>query len=177
MEPAGGAKRVDSMNPRHESEEDQLAALYSSNARSLVGLLIMVGAEPAMAEDLMQEAYARLLPRWRKVSHYEDPSAWVRTVALRLYVSARRRDRIALRHLASTKPASSAALSPDRVALEAALARLPVAQRIVVVMHHMLDMPVQTVAETLRIPSGTVKSRLSRGRAALAQYLDDEVSQ
>jgi RNA polymerase sigma-70 factor (ECF subfamily) len=55
----------------------------------------------------------------------------------------------------------------------AALATLPIASRAVVLLHHVHDLPVDEVASILRVPTGTVKSRLSRARAALAPLLTD----
>jgi RNA polymerase sigma-70 factor (ECF subfamily) len=52
-----------------------------------------------------------------------------------------------------------------------ALRALPVAQRKVVVLHHLLDLPVEQVAAELGVPVGTVKSRLARARGALASRL------
>jgi DNA-directed RNA polymerase specialized sigma24 family protein len=49
-----------------------------------------------------------------------------------------------------------------------------VGQRQALVMHYLLGMPVREVAATLRVPAGTVKARLHRGRRALAAQLDDE---
>lgn len=58
--------------------------------------------------------------------------------------------------------------NPDSVAIRSALLPLPLAQRTVVALHHVLDLPVEDIAVELEIPVGTVKSRLSRGRAALS---------
>jgi RNA polymerase sigma factor (sigma-70 family) len=52
-----------------------------------------------------------------------------------------------------------------------ALRALPVAQRKVVVLHHLLDLPVEQVAAELGVPTGTVKSRLARARISLAARL------
>ena len=49
---------------------------------------------------------------------------------------------------------------------------LPRSYRQVIVLHHLLELPVEQVARELGIPTGTVKSRLSRGRRALAARLD-----
>ena len=54
----------------------------------------------------------------------------------------------------------------------AALRRLPAAQREAIALHHLADLPVAEVAQTLGVPEGTVKARLSRGRAALAELLE-----
>jgi RNA polymerase sigma-70 factor, ECF subfamily len=62
-------------------------------------------------------------------------------------------------------------------ALVQALLQIPEAQRRAVVLHHLADLPVADIAHELGLPVGTVKSRLSRGREAMAQALstDEEV--
>jgi RNA polymerase sigma-70 factor (ECF subfamily) len=62
----------------------------------------------------------------------------------------------------------------DGLAVTAALRDLPAAQRAAVVLHHLLDLPVEQVAVELGVPVGTVKSRLTRARRALAASLDPE---
>jgi len=52
-----------------------------------------------------------------------------------------------------------------------ALGRLPLPMREVLVLHHCLDLPVDTVAIQTGVSVGTVKSRLSRGRERLAELL------
>ena len=64
-------------------------------------------------------------------------------------------------------------LPEDRVALLAALRRLPAAQREAIALHHLADLPVHEVAEAVGAPVGTVKARLARGRAALAVLLSE----
>jgi RNA polymerase sigma-70 factor (ECF subfamily) len=61
----------------------------------------------------------------------------------------------------------------NRVALVAALQQLSQATRETIVLHHLADMSVHEVAEALGVPVGTVKARLSRGRAMLATLLSD----
>jgi RNA polymerase sigma-70 factor (ECF subfamily) len=63
-------------------------------------------------------------------------------------------------------------LSADTLDLADALRRLPMGQRQAIVLHHLVGLTVNEVASQLRIPSGTVKTRLARGRAALARYLE-----
>jgi RNA polymerase sigma-70 factor (ECF subfamily) len=62
-------------------------------------------------------------------------------------------------------------LAPDLLDLAAALRVIPVTQRQVIVLHHLVGLPVDEVAQQLRLPVGTVKSRLGRGRRALAERL------
>jgi RNA polymerase sigma-70 factor (ECF subfamily) len=60
------------------------------------------------------------------------------------------------------------------VALVTALKQLPEAQRQALVLHHIADLSVHDVARETGVPEGTVKARLSRGRAALAALLTDD---
>ena len=50
-----------------------------------------VSGDPAEAQDLVQEAYARAWQRWRKLAHYENPEAWLRLVVNRLATDRWRR--------------------------------------------------------------------------------------
>ena len=116
----------------------------------------------------------QLLPRWSRISSYDDPEAWVRQVAVRRLVSRHRRATVARRALPRlSERTSTDGPTPDRVDVQAALAGLPMDQRAVLVLHHALTMPVDQVATLLGVPVGTVKSRLSRGRAAFAAQYGD----
>jgi RNA polymerase sigma-70 factor (ECF subfamily) len=63
--------------------------------------------------------------------------------------------------------------SPDTVALVAALRQIPQAQREAIALHHLCELSVEEVAHALGVPVGTVKTRLARGRAALAPLLTE----
>jgi RNA polymerase sigma-70 factor (ECF subfamily) len=73
--------------------EDFYAAAYPR----VVAALVRVAGSRHEAEDVAQEAFSRLVPRWAQVGRYEDPEAWVRTVAFRLTTSRWRRARTAAR--------------------------------------------------------------------------------
>lgn len=126
----------------------------------------------------MQEAFARAWQRWDTLRSYDAPEAWVRTVAHRLAVSRFRRAGAGLRAMRRHGlPPDAPGSTPDRVALVAALATLPAAQRRAIVLHHVVGLSVEEVAAETGAPSGTVKARLARGRAALApQLCDDPIS-
>jgi RNA polymerase sigma-70 factor (ECF subfamily) len=73
------------------------------------------------------------------------------------------------------RPASSPAAGRIAVGLvPCGLRNLPAAQREVIALHHLADLTVEQVADTLALPTGTVKARLSRGRAALSTLLVKE---
>lgn len=147
-------------------------AFYARCAPGLVRQLAAQTGDLGDAQDCVQEAFSRAWQRWSKVSAYDAPEAWVRQVAWRLAVSRWRRARsaraAAQRHGAAPDVPD---LEPDRVALVSALRTLPEAQRRAIVLHHVGGLSVTEVAEETGVPVGTVKARLSRGRAALADLL------
>lgn len=148
---------------------DGLDAFYAAVYPRLVGQLTLLTGSRADAEELVQDAVVRLIPRWITVSAYDDPEAWLRRVALRLAVSRWRRTRVAAAGLVRLRDRAQVD-GPDGhdIDLVRALARLPLGQRQVLVLHHVVGLPVDQVAADLGVAVGTVKSRLFRGRAALA---------
>jgi RNA polymerase sigma-70 factor (ECF subfamily) len=98
----------------------------------------------------------------------------VRRVALNLATSGLRRARRQLVALARLGAATAEPTqATDRLAIQAGLRRLPLRHRQVLVLHYGADLPVEEVARQLRVPTGTVKSRLARARAALGVHLEE----
>ena len=156
-------------------DTDFVRELYDASYRRLVGQLTGVTGSVAEAEDVVQEAFVRGIGHARTLRRADNPEAWLRTVAVNLARSRWRRvQRFAglAPRLAEETPGPGDDPA-DRLALLAALRRLPAAQREAIALHHLADLPVHEVAATLGVPTGTVKARLARGRAALAALLDD----
>jgi RNA polymerase sigma-70 factor, ECF subfamily len=146
--------------------------LYLAARTRLVVQLAAVTGEVGSAEDLVDEAFVRAWSRWRQVRGYADPEAWVRAVAFNLARDRwRRLRRQAALRMRLARPSWVEEPSVEHLDVLAALARLPQTQREAVVAHHLLDLPVDEIAEQLGVPIGTVKARLSRGRKALADLL------
>ncbi|MFC7530946.1 sigma-70 family RNA polymerase sigma factor [Actinoplanes sp. GCM10030250] len=151
-------------------------SFYAATARRVVLHVYAVCGDLGDAQDITQEAYARAWQQWSKVSAYDNPEQWVRTVAWRLAANRWRGFRrwMAAQARLGRSGADAAGPSPDRVAVVAALQRLPESQRQTVALHYLLDMTVNEIATTTDTPVGTVKARLSRARAALAALLNDD---
>jgi len=149
-------------------------AFYTGSSRRVLHQMYAMTGNLADAQELVQEAYARAWQRWSSVSTYDDPEAWVRTVAWRLAASRWRKAKNGVAALLRHGPApDTPEPSIDNVALVAALRQITEAQRRTVVLHHLVGLSVAEVAHEMNVPEGTVKARLSRGRAALAQLLSD----
>ena len=154
----------------------ELDEFYAAAYPRLVGLLTAMAGGAEDAESAAQDAFVALIPRWSRISRYDDPEAWVRQVAVRKLVSRQRRTAVAakaLPRLVGEQVAPPPA--PERLDVEAALRRLPIEQRAVLVLHHALQLPVEEVAVVVGTPVGTVKSRLSRARKAFAADYAEEV--
>jgi RNA polymerase sigma-70 factor (sigma-E family) len=147
--------------------------VYAAHYTDLAIQLYAYFGDRQEAQDVAQEAFCRALTRWKSISGYDDPVAWIRRVAWNLAVSRWRRARTALNFLNRQRPAEPQAdgPGPERVALLAALGTLPSVHRRALVMHYLADMPVAEIAARERVAEGTVRSWLSRGRAALALEL------
>jgi RNA polymerase sigma-70 factor (ECF subfamily) len=150
--------------------------LYAAHYGDLTVQVFAYFGDRQDAQDVVQEAFCRALARWKRISAYDDPVAWVRRVAWNLATSGWRRRRTALHFLRrQAAPAAAAGPSPDRVDLIAALATLPAAHRRATVLHYLADLPIAEIAEREGVAEATVKSWLHRGRRTLAAQLKPEV--
>jgi len=156
-------------------DAEEFDAFYTASFTRVVGQVYAMIGDRDEAQECVQEAFARAWSHRAQLEKAHAPEAWVRTTAYRLAVSRWRRmvrsRRAPDRALQDGPP--TAPPDPDRVALVAALRRLPEEQRRAIVLHHLADLPVAEVAAETGAPVGTVKARLSRGRAALALLLDE----
>ncbi|WP_432839385.1 RNA polymerase sigma factor [Dactylosporangium sp. CA-092794] len=156
-------------------EPPLFAEFYGAHFQRIAVQLYAYLGDHAEAQDLAQEAFCRALEQWARVARYDDPVAWVRRVAWNLATSRLRRLQTVVRFLARQREQHVDGPTPDRVALVAALAGLPAAQRRALVLHHLGDLGVAEIAEQEGVAEGTVRSWLTRGRARLAARLTAEV--
>lgn len=151
---------------------------YAASAVRIVGQLYAILGDLGEAEDAAQEAYARAWQRWRVVGSYDDPGAWVRTVAYRVAVSSWRRSRA--RRAAHERwggGVESVQLDPDTVALVDTLRQLPPDQRRAIVLFYLAGLPVKAIAEETGASVSAVKTRLFRARQVLATDLAPDLKE
>jgi len=152
--------------------EDEFDAFYATAFPRLTGQLYAFTGDHGEAQDVVQEAFVRAWDQRREFLLDGAPEAWIRTVAMRLAVSRWRRARRWLELVRRNPPPQHVpGPDPERATLVAALRTLPEPQRMALVLHHLCDLSVEQVASETGAPVGTVKARLSRGRAALAREL------
>jgi RNA polymerase sigma-70 factor (sigma-E family) len=152
----------------------ELDELYDASYRRLVVQMYAICGDLADAEDAVQEAFVTAIRKERALRGVANPEAWVRTVALNRLRSGWRHALVVRKYQPRVPgPQSPVEAGPDHVAIVTALALVDRDQREAVVLHYLADLGVAEIADELGIPEGTVKSRLSRARARLADLLDE----
>jgi RNA polymerase sigma-70 factor (ECF subfamily) len=158
--------------PSEAPAEADFHMLYQARYFEVLATVHALIGDLGEAQEVAQEAFGRAWEHWQQLSESADAAGWVRRIAVTLAMSRWRRLRVARRHLLRQgRPAPTPALGPDHAALVVALRALPVGQRRAVVLHHLVDLPVEQVAEEMGVAVGTVRSWLHRGRTALAAQL------
>ena len=157
------------------TDDAAFAEFYRSTYRSVVAQLYAYTGDLTEAQESAQEAFIRAWTRWQKVAEYDEPRAWVCRVAYRVAVSRWRRAKTAAASWRRHGPPSPGP-EPDgmNADLVAALRQLPETQRRALVLHYLGGFSVAEIASLDGVASGTVRSRLSRGRDALAGLLTSE---
>lgn len=157
-------------------DEEDFDSFYAGSYQRLVGQVYAMVGNWDEAQECVQEAFVRAWSHRRQLNRGDSPAAWVRTTAYRLAVSRWRRAIRARRPPDRALQQQRAPVEPnaDHVALVAALKQLPEPQRRALVLFHVCDLPIPAVASEVGASEGTIKARLSRGRAGLRAFLDDE---
>ncbi|MDF4003466.1 sigma-70 family RNA polymerase sigma factor [Luteibacter sp. PPL552] len=132
---------------------------------------LWLARDPGTADDLVQSTVERALSRWSSRREHESLRAWLFAILYRIYLDGKRRASLHARFLGAQSHEEPTWPSAERVAVAhatlAAFAALPVEQRSLLLWVTVEGMSYQEVADILRIPIGTVMSRLSRARRAL----------
>ena len=130
------------------------------------------------ADDLVQDTLIAVYASWPRVARTRNIDAYVNRILVNKYIDERRRPwrrERPVTEVPDTTDAGAATafdLAEDRDSpLARALAALPISQRSVLVLRYTDDLSVEEIASLLDLPSGTVKSRLSRGTEALRREL------
>ena len=156
---------------------DDFESTFRAHYGRLVRALTVVAGSHDAANDAVQDAFVKAHLRWRRVSQYDDPVAWIRRVAINKlkdeHRRRRRKDR-ALERL-EAEPANNLG-EPELDELHHLLAGLPRQQRAAIALHYVDGLSVAEIAETLRISDGAVKFHLHRGRERLRAVIEEGAS-
>jgi RNA polymerase sigma-70 factor (ECF subfamily) len=136
-----------------------------------------MGAQPAEADDVAQDAF---LTAFERIAEFRGEGAfagWVKRIAARLYLGRLKRDRRlkALDDAGIDLETPGEADEPgDRLDLDEALKGLSTAERLCVSMCYGAGLSHNEAAEALNLPLGTVKSHVKRGLDKLKARLSSD---
>ncbi|WP_028650528.1 SigE family RNA polymerase sigma factor [Nocardioides halotolerans] len=145
---------------------------------ALLRLAYTLTGNTADAEDVVQEALSRALPRWERISAVGDVNAYVRRMVVNAHTSWWRRFR--RRESPVAEPRDSVVDGPgeefdERRRLWVACQALPEVQRTAIVLRYYEQLEYAEIAELTGVREGSVRARVSRGLAVLRESMDQSM--
>lgn len=148
---------------------------FRSHYQDLARALLLLTGDPMEAEDVAQEALARVLERWDRVRTMDSPTGYAYRTALNLHrkrlrwVAVRTRRVLVGRH--EPDPAETVG---TRIDVLRAMRAIPTAQREALVLVEWLGMGAEEAGDVLGIAPESVRGRCHRGRASLRRELGEK---
>ena len=158
-----------------ETEGHQVAEAHASfesffeltNQRLFGGLCLVTGNRHE-AEEIMQDAFLRLLERWDRVRGLEDPSAYLFRTAMNVFRNRYRRTALGVRKTLSLATSEDAfATVEDRDVVVRALRDLTPDQRAAVVLTGYVGLTSEEAGKMIGMRASTVRTLATRARAAI----------
>ncbi len=163
-------------------QKQQFAKAVDKNYRQIYAYMHCMSRDPALAEDLTQETFAKA---WQNLHRFEWRSSlqtWLRAIALNTFRAHARKNGIDEHAIDDVKeealgsqPGIIERLIEKDLAnrAQAAVSELPVIYREVIVMHCYQRMKYREIAEALEVPMGTVQARCSVAFTKLRTMLSE----
>lgn len=158
----------DTKNRAPGGTQSDFGVFHKDSRDRLYRALALALGDVDIAADAIDEAMTRALERWDKVVLFENPAGWVYRVGLNWGRSVQRR------HNRMPKQSLSSELyemSVPEPALAEAVAALPHRYRTVIVARYYLQWTPAEIAEAIRVPGATVRSRLKRALERLRRQM------
>jgi len=162
---------------RPETATADFESWYREEGPRLVQVLTLALADPEVAKDSADEAFARAYERWPRVSVMQSPTGWTYRVALnhgkRRLLRRQVERTLLLRQTreTSTPPEGTHGRDAD---LWAIVAGLPRRQRTAIVLRYLGDFSELQVAHLMGISAGAASASLSAARRRLAELIDND---
>ena len=130
----------------------------------------------SVAEDLTQETFCKAQEKQGQLLNPNKAKAWLYCILRHLYLQRLRRQRIVYevpleQELSNLIVDHKDVLDVDEEALQKALGELPEEFRTTLILYYFNDMDYRGIAAAMRVPIGTVMSRLARAKAFLRRRL------
>ena len=158
-------------------DHDAFRALWERYGAAMYSLCLRRLSDAGAAEDAAQEAFTSV---WRRASTFDpdrgSAAGWLFAVARNAAAQLGRRNRLRSATLAVLDETDAAEAEDDltRLAVHSALTRIPEAERRVLELAYFEDLTHVQIAGQLRLPLGTVKTRIRSGLRRLARHLEED---
>jgi len=163
--------------------------LYDRHSTLLFRTALALSRDRGIAEELLQEAFLRAFRHIGRVRLAPDASLrpWLHKILVNLAYDRSAKERRApgpLDSVAERFLAAPSGMSPERITEQRELQRLvslaidqlPFKHRVVVVLYYVHDMDLQSIADILDVPAGTVKSRLFYARTQMREHIESDAA-
>lgn len=176
--PADSEAVRDAVRRAQAGDADAFEVVYRAHAGRVYGLCLRMTADPAAAQELMQDVFVRI---WEKLAGFRGESAfstWLHRVAVNVVLADRRlaarraEDPLAGDDGPVAPPAARATQPEAKLDLERAIASLPPMARQVLVLHDVEGYEHAEIGRLLGIAEGTSKAHCFRARRLLRERLE-----
>ncbi|MDX2116058.1 MAG: RNA polymerase sigma factor [Planctomycetota bacterium] len=157
--------------------------LIKTHQASLFAYMLRMSGRPDIAEDIVQDAFVRILTNLQRFDPRFRFSTWLFTIAKRLYVNAMQKHRPVYdsdivgsvrggAHEPSAPAMAGEERQKTRECLDKALAGLNEEQRQIMLLFHQQEWSISQISEYMSMPEGTIKSHLHRGRKKMRRMYE-----
>ena len=165
-----------------DQDPQTLAALLQANYRQVLGYFIKLTQDPNLAQDLTQETMVKAIKNINQYRQEASFATWLISIGANLYRDGWRREQrlkkryeaLCTAHHRSPTPVSTGV---NAIAIKEALRQLPLKKRTPLVLKYYYDFTYQEIAGILKIPVGTVRSRLHAAVRELRLILTERSGQ
>jgi len=156
-----------------ENYED-FAAFFHDHSEKLLRAMYLISGDRYEAEEIAQEAFARLYERWARVSRMRSPEGYLFRTARNVHRRRLRRLATEARRLvAKSERLGDAEAAEIRQDVLAVLRSMPSSQRTALVLVEWVGLTTEEVANALGIAPSSVRARLHRARATFRERLGE----
>lgn len=160
-----------------------LEAIVRAHQEALYAFMLRMSGRPEMAEDIVQEAFVRVLKNLDRFDTRFRFSTWLFTIAKRLYVNVIQKskpaydsDFVGIQQGFGMTPGGVSELAESqsnvRDLIDLALESLNEQQREIVLLFHQQNWGITEISQHLSLPEGTVKSHLHRARKRMKRFIE-----
>ena len=168
-----------------KGDGDAIAALIRAHQNALYAFMLRMTGKPDVAEDVVQEAFVRVLKNLDRFDTRFRFSTWLFTIAKRLYMNQLQKHCPSFEseiveiwqgdHRKPEVPVIDIEVMENaRLAIDEALMTLSEQQREIVLLFHQQNWPIADIAEHLDMPEGTIKSHLHRARKRMKKTIESD---